>query len=789
MKLRFFNLIILFVLIFSLSDTISAKYPIVSADDQWISVRSKNFFLVGDAKEKDIKAVATKLEQFREVFRLLFPNMKFSQAIETNVIVFKNVKSYKPFLPKRGDGKADTGVAGYFQPGEDVNYITLSTEGEKEDTFGTIFHEYVHFILNTNFGRSEIPPWFNEGLAEYYQTFRIKDDKEIHIGVFQQNHLYFLQSNELIRLKDFFALDNYSLHQNGNHSRSIFYAQAWALMHYIMQSNQGNNLGKFLNLTTNGTDAENAFKQIFGKNYGEMEKELRNYVKQRSYNYSVITLKNKLEFEAEMTTTPLKEAEANAYLGDLLYHTHEYADAEVYLQKALTLDAEQSMANTSLGLVKMRQNKFDEAKKYLQKAIAGNRRNHFAHYNYAYVLSRESMDESGWVTGYPTETAEIMRKSLLEAININPNFTESYELLAFINLVNNENLDQAISLMNKALQLQPGNDDYLMKIAHIYLRQQKFDEAEKIAAKIAKTASEPAMRSQAENILSNIKAVRQNLEEAKKFGETENFAENIPSGSVMKSSLTAEQIAKIESDNKIISLNQQIKKPENDEKHIVGHIQKIECVSGGVRYTIKTDDATLLFKSIDFQSLSLMALSDEALSVSISCDADLKSYKTVFTFRDERDTKMKTVGTLSGMYFVPEDFVLKSKEELAQMKRIVVIDDEERKQQLLAGIKESLRELQSGEKQEIGIVEKIECFKNEMIFRVKIGEQSLSLKTNSPNDVSITYFTRDAAGMQFGCGIKPPPIKAVITFRPDKKDSNKGEIVALEFVPKDFELE
>ena len=74
-----------------------------------------------------------------------------------------------------------------------------------------------------------------------------------------------------------------------------------------------------------------------------------------------------------MTTAPLSEAETNAYLGDLLYHTHEYDDAEKYLKNALALDTGSVMANTSYGLVKMRQRKFAEAKNFLEKA-SGERR-------------------------------------------------------------------------------------------------------------------------------------------------------------------------------------------------------------------------------------------------------------------------------------------------------------------------------------------------------------------------------------------------------------------------------
>src|SRR5262245_15471528 len=58
----------------------------VAAKDEWIQVRSKNFFLIGNASDKEIRKVGTRLEQFRESFRLLLPNMSFTASIPTNVV-------------------------------------------------------------------------------------------------------------------------------------------------------------------------------------------------------------------------------------------------------------------------------------------------------------------------------------------------------------------------------------------------------------------------------------------------------------------------------------------------------------------------------------------------------------------------------------------------------------------------------------------------------------------------------------------------------------------------------
>ena len=111
--------------VFALSLAASA-----SAAEGWVQVRSKNFLVIGDAGERELRQTATRLEQFREAVRTLFPQIKLDGGIRTNVVVFKDAASYTPFKPKRDDGTVDDLVRGYFQAGEDVNYIALST-GDK----------------------------------------------------------------------------------------------------------------------------------------------------------------------------------------------------------------------------------------------------------------------------------------------------------------------------------------------------------------------------------------------------------------------------------------------------------------------------------------------------------------------------------------------------------------------------------------------------------------------------------------------------------------------------------
>jgi hypothetical protein len=129
--------------------------------------RIEKFSSCRKAPEKDLRLTAMKLEQFRRVFSALFGDLNFRFADSDDRFVFKDKESFQPFQPLYENGTSRDFVSGYFVPGKDVNYIALSTADVKNPGFPTVFHEYTHFLIDNNLGRTNIPPWFNEGFAEY----------------------------------------------------------------------------------------------------------------------------------------------------------------------------------------------------------------------------------------------------------------------------------------------------------------------------------------------------------------------------------------------------------------------------------------------------------------------------------------------------------------------------------------------------------------------------------------------------------------------------------------------
>lgn len=395
--------------------------------DTWTSVRSKNFFLVGNASEKDIKRTATRLEQFRETFSRLMKRARLASDVPMTVMVFKDDNAYKPFKPLYQGKPAN--VAGFYLPGREINYITMRNErgAESDKTFQLIFHEYVHSLVENN--TTFAPLWYNEGIAEYYSTFELtKGDTEAQIGKVIDHHIYRLRERGIMPLRQLFAVDSSSPDYNERDKQSIFYAQSWALMHMLLAGNNGQRapqVSRFIDLLARSTPIEQAFTQAFQTDMQSMEKELKKYVSNTGFPYQTYTFTDgKVEAATEMQTQPVSEAEAEYHLGDLLLRMNRLDEADTHLQQSAKLDAAFTPTQVSLGFLRVRQNRPADAAKYLSQAVAANSQNHLAHYYYALALSREGRDEEETlVSEFAPDKAALMRNSLKRAIELAPNFS------------------------------------------------------------------------------------------------------------------------------------------------------------------------------------------------------------------------------------------------------------------------------------------------------------------------------------------------------------------------------
>lgn len=650
MRRRWFHL-------FSLPILLHLAYVSSTAKDQWIRVQSANFLLVGNDSERGMRQVAMKFEQFRDAFSRILPQSKVNSSVPTRVLVFKNDNSFKPFKPLY-QGKPAL-LAGFFQKGLDVNHICLTTEYSEERPFATVYHEYVHQLTGDNI--RNLPLWFREGIAEYYSSFEAaENDRRISMGKPIASHVYFLRKNSFLPLSTLFAVRHDSPEYNEQNKKGMFYAESWALVHYLIQGDEGKHKSKliqYLNLLASGVSLEESFAKAFQTGYDQLERELRKYIQLNAYGYSIYKFENKLAAAEPTSAVPLDEAEVSFYLGDLLLHTQRLDDAENHLKKSLELNPNLAPTLASMGTLRLHQQQWPEARKYFQRAVAADSSNYLAHYHYANVILRDG-EQNNASSAAPVEKYRMVQSEAKRAIELAPWFVESYRLLALAASVTGEELPAAVELLKKAQTYAPGRQDLRLDMARLHARMEDYPTARRLLEPIARQTSEPHIQQEAEILLArlqNLEEQRQLIESAQQQGivlrtslaENTQESADVSEPPVMKRRRSTSE----PSSEPVPETPLQIHPPKGEK--VTGVLARLECSGDGVIFVIKSGLKTLRLHTEDPEKLLLYKQDGASLgTISMSCGPLSPPDAVVATYRQSTTTSSAYDGTLLSVLFV-----------------------------------------------------------------------------------------------------------------------------------------
>lgn len=628
--------------------------------EKWTEIRSENFRFAGNAAPAEIAQAAQKLEQFRFVFTKIFKQYNFTAPIPTTVLVFKDEQTFLKFKPLDVNGQPKEFVKGYFLAGTDLNYIALSADAMRANDFTTVYHEYVHFLINNTLGKTNIPPWLNEGFAEYYEQFRVENNRRITLGAANQAHLALLRKNGLMPLDKFFAVDYYTLNRQPKENMVQFYAQAWALIHFFKHSSNGaqkNNLDEFAALLTASVPAKKAFQEAFETSGETLEKELKKYVERKSLDTEIFELESVAALANLTKSLEISAADALSFQGDLLLHANRFDEAEKYLAQAVALDGESVFANTAMGFLKIKTKETVAARKFLEKATRADSTNFMAHFGYAYLLSREGMSDYGFIISYLPATADKIRASLRKAIELNPHYAESFHLYAFVNFVQSQNLDEGLEMIEKALAIAPGNQWYQIRKAELLMKKHDFSAARPIAQKVIQTAADDDLKLYSINTLNLINSWEAQLEAAK---DAEKERENPAATDKI---LSEEEILRLNEIALRESLNQALRRPRPDEKRILGFVTGADCDSNEIVFSFNSEGRQFRLRSNSFADVILISFAPNRAGTQIGCNTRGSAQFAVITYRPARAKSANFLGEAVAIEFVPENFRLLEKIE------------------------------------------------------------------------------------------------------------------------------
>jgi Flp pilus assembly protein TadD len=765
--------------------------------DPWSSVRSKNFSITGNASLANLQATAARLETFRWAFSRLYPKFDLDNDRRAKIVIFKDAASYFEFLPRRPDGTTDVGVAGYFQPGDDVNYITFAISGEHIDPLSTAVHEYFHSVLESNFDRTQLPPWINEGLAEYFETVRVESGKNIVVGAQQIEHLRLLRRSAFIPLAEFFAITSADLKVMSQERRRLYYAEAWAVVHTLIQSGQLS-LDKLADgiAIWSGTRGLTADEQA--ALYSKLDQDLNRSVRGSFPPPQSIAVTENIPILDQPTTETVSGVQVSATLGDLLLHTGELARSETFLRQAITARPDDVGVNGSLGVLLIRQDKPAEAKAYLQKAVAAGSADPLVLFNYAYAVLHDYM-QGGAIEALPDDSAQSVRSLLRRAIELAPEFSESYRLLALVDFVRDEQLDDAVGLLQKGLAIKRDDAEMQLLLARILLRREDVTRAGQIAAQIASTTSDTKRKAEADEI---VKAVY-DYNAAKTAAATPvrlNITVGERQGLVIlkRSWLTDNDIAQIDRERENNNYNRIIIRPVTGEVQVLGHVEKIVCSGSSIIYRVRANDMVMNLTSADFNGVRMTVAREGENTFQIGCGADIAKQLAVINYRPKTPINAaKTQGELTAISFVADDFRLKSIEAMNAARLVAIDDDTLRRsgpkpvvtpESIRRSIGQYLRKPGKNEERVVGTIQSIQCSTTEVDFRVFSNNKTYLFAHGVPGRVEMAWFTVASSQLPISCGSGPLASNAILTFTRTTSFTNvDGELKSIEFIPDGFE--
>jgi len=464
------------------------------AKDKWINLTTKNFNIISNADEAPTRRLALKLEQFHFVFSKLF-NLPLTRAVPTTVMVFKHDASFRPFKPLY-NGKPSN-IAGYFQPGQDENLIAMDISANQEHPMSVIYHEYTHLLTSST--PRQWPVWLQEGLAELYSSFEV-DDNKVTLGSPISRHVMLLRDKTFIPLQDLLGVRHGSPIYNERDKQGIFYAESWALCHYLMFGDKNvrrSQMAEFASLINQSVSEDRAFSQAFKISPGEMEKQIRSYIGRSTYTINVYTLAS-TDGEKEIAVGPVSDSEAQFYLGNLLARTKRLDEAEVLFKQAIALEPDLPRPYEGLGFVALRRTNFSEALEHYKQAAQRGSKNHLAHYYYADALQRQA---AGHIT---PELAKTISDELHASINLMPGFAYSHAALGYLALVTGQNFKEGADSMQIAARLAPQNKSLLLNLASLQARMKNYDSAKKTLEPLLAADADPGLRLSAESTMKMI---------------------------------------------------------------------------------------------------------------------------------------------------------------------------------------------------------------------------------------------------------------------------------------------
>jgi tetratricopeptide (TPR) repeat protein len=643
-------------LILGLSSSSLSSFAATEEKSPWLEIHSTHFTVITDAGEKKGRDVALRFEQMRAVFATLLMKDRLNDSEPLTILAFKNDRDYYQSAPLQKDsfGQLQPITApGFFLAGEDQNFIVLNLF--EPDPWRAVAHDFAHLMLHYNY--PPVEGWFDEGLAEYFSSIRI-DNKQYEIGgdpeltsvystdlVGNQNETRnppkslteLLGAEVWLALPDLLTIkhDTSDYHEGTHHT--LFYAQSWITVHYLLHENKLPETGAYFGLVENQhVPAPEAVQKAYGMSPEQLDKAVKDYFHSLTPLFTALDASKQANASAntpQVYQLPVPVGaddsaimakmilidDARATVDEMKIRIPERRD--VALRDLLTLANPPTTATTAdknpprkvkkekdeydestpmivasgneiahraLAWDHIERGEFEAATEELGDAAALNQRDMWIRYYLSVLKYRVSKANHTDMQGLPN-----MMQDLRAVLEWYPEFADAYDLLAMARLVGGGS-SAAMQSERAAINLSPRNQEYIFHLAEIYVGDKKWTAATELLSRL-KTSSNPQVAAEARDELGKL-ASEQKYGLSATLGDAPKLAAQPSPFDVLEQD-AAKRAAEAQAKQNSVA-------DRRVSKFVQGKLVAVDCSQPPVAVlTVASGEALLKFRTADYKSL------------------------------------------------------------------------------------------------------------------------------------------------------------------------------------------
>ncbi len=457
--------------------------PVVRADGlpgNWVEVRTPHFVVVSNAGRHSAHDTAEHFEQIRQLFSQALPGRIAESGPPLTVFAVGSERTLKRLLPEYWERRGGTRPVGVFRSTQTGTQVAVRADLLGNEDYGIVYHEYFHFLAHGT--GVKMPVWLNEGLASYWGSTRLTS-KASEVGRPDISRLDRLRTGHFLPLEELMAVDRSSPHYSRSDEAQLFYAQSWALTHYLMVgdlSGKGRDqLIDYLNRIAAGESTQEAGTRAFG-DLKDLESRLRIYTRKLRFPYFEMAPPAPLSAE-QVQIRELSRAAVTAMVALFRLESRQTKDVEEWVAFALEGAPDRVETQVAAGLLHTWNREFEQAEQAFQRAVRLEGASALAHYGLAVLrfyrdLAPESLGD--------------IAQHLEHARAIDPGFAPAEARLAELYRRTEGCSPQALTHIRDARAIDPRYLLYPLKEAEILMRCGEEDEARSIVRQVVREAED-----------------------------------------------------------------------------------------------------------------------------------------------------------------------------------------------------------------------------------------------------------------------------------------------------------